>query len=709
MRAKQTPESSPRGAALDPANRGSDRSSVAPWRTLAWNPIRNFAGADGTATYLWPRWIVLRLVGVIFILAFAGIIQEGMALVGPDGLAPIGGFLGEISKLFESVGRAFWHAPSVFWLGHGASAISVVAWTGLIAAVALTINVAPRWMLLVCWVSLLSFVTTWQVFTSTQVDQLALETALLLIPFAPSGWRPGLGASSPPRSLAVFMVRWLLFRVMFECGVMKLTAGDYHWFDLSAMDVLYETAPFPTPLAFWDHQLPHAWHVIEALLTFGAELVAPFVAIFGGRRGRWFAFVIWSLFQAGIQVTCNFGWLNTAALVLGILLLDDQMLATAWSALRRRKPAVVLPALVSRPLARWKLGLFRSALWLHFALTIAAFAAVLYPPEDESARGALLGVTAPWHSANSYTLYGSLLPWRFSVEFAGSNDGGRTWRAWKFHHQPQSESDISGFFAPWYARFEATLQAQANSPDPKDMFGGVAAHLIARTPAVMALFSEDPFPDHPPTLVRIRGYRMSFVDAATHRATGKYWHREDVGDFRPMMYRDETGHILLAASQADDLQALALNGNPAAQAALAQWYAEGKGGSPQISEALKWGRRAAEQGDVSGQLFLGVSYLAGQGVPTDKAEAARWLKLAAEQGSVPAQFNLAVLLYRGDGVRRDPVEALTWFDVAARSGDEQAMQSRDGLARELGSEQAAEASRRGKVIADRIAAKNPGS
>ena len=55
----------------------------------AWNRLRDFGGA-GDATYLWPRWIVLRAVGLVFVIAFAGIIEQVQVLAGPHGLIPLG-------------------------------------------------------------------------------------------------------------------------------------------------------------------------------------------------------------------------------------------------------------------------------------------------------------------------------------------------------------------------------------------------------------------------------------------------------------------------------------------------------------------------------------------------------------------------------------------------------------------------------------------
>ena len=332
---------------------------------LTWRQLRVFSGLGSDATYLWPRWLLLRAVGLVFGLIFAGLLREGPALVGPGGLVPLGHVFARLSASASDPFTAFLHAPGLFWLGSGATAIAVVSWAGLAAALALVLNLWPRAALLACWVCLLSFVTSWQVFSGTQLDQFMLETAFVCLPFAPAGFRPGLGATSPPRPLAVFTVRWLLFRVMFESGVLKLIAGEVRWWDFTALDVLYETAPFPTVLGFFDHQLPHAYHVAEFVLTFVAELAAPLLAVFAGRRGRGFAFVVWTVFQTGIQLTNNFGWLNAGSIALGLVLLDDQMLATAA---RTPPPTDVPPPL--RPWARYGL---RAAFGTHFALTLVVF------------------------------------------------------------------------------------------------------------------------------------------------------------------------------------------------------------------------------------------------------------------------------------------------------------------------------------------------
>ncbi|MEI6466151.1 MAG: lipase maturation factor family protein, partial [Verrucomicrobiota bacterium] len=294
-----------------------------------WRETKDFGGWSGDVTHLWSRWLLLRAVGVVYVLIFSGILVEGQALIAPNGIAQLDELFAQLHRTFPNPAEALIRAPSLFWLGTGSGMITLLTWTGLLSAVAVVFNLWPRMALFSCWLVFLSFASTWRSFSPAQLDNLMLEVALVCIPFAPAGFRPGLGAGAPPRRIALFMMRWLLFRVMLQSGLVKLVSGDPHWRDFTVMDVMYETAPFPTILGYLDHQLPQAYHCFEVVLTFTAELLAPVLAVIGGSRGRWFAFGSWVLLQVGIQLTCNFGWLNAAAIGLALLLLDDRMLAAA--------------------------------------------------------------------------------------------------------------------------------------------------------------------------------------------------------------------------------------------------------------------------------------------------------------------------------------------------------------------------------------------
>lgn len=689
---------------------GSPPSPPRPF-PAAFHHARQFFAPGADTTCLGPRWLVLRAVGAVFILVFAGIVADASTLIGPRGLVPLAGFFSEWTATYPNRLEAILRAPSLFWLSSSPALIATLAWTGLVAALALVFNVWPRLALFVCWICLLSFVTTWRGFTASQVDQLMLETAILGLAFAPAGFRPGLGHASPPRRIALFAMRWFLFRVMLESGLVKLFAGDPHWLQFTALDVLYETSPFPTVLGFYDHHLPHAWHMGEVALTYLAELVAPLLAVFAGRRGRWTAFVIWTGFQAAIQFTNNFGWLNTASLALGLLVLDDHMLAAAAAKLNLPRLASLLSTPAARlplsPIGTWRLHGLRVALGAHFVLTLYAFAVVFRPSLEKPAPSVAHSPTSlfeNFHSANAYILFGRMLPARIAVEFEGSNDDGRTWRPYEFRYQPQRLDEMSPFLAPRYARFEATLQVEANRSEPSPLFGLVAAQLLAQNPDVLAQFRRDPFPDRPPTMLRMPVYHLKFVDLPTHRATGHYWQKDLAGFQRPMMYLDARGAIAEAKSTLDELRVLATRGHPPSQYLLGVAHARGEGVPRSTTEAAKWYRLAADQNVAAAQGRLGSLYASGDGVPRDLRAAAHWLRRAAVQGNAYAQSNLALLYARGDGVARDEIEAWLWFQLAAESGDADAAKNQEIAARRIGPEGAALAEQRRRALRAEIAA-----
>jgi TPR repeat protein len=76
-------------------------------------------------------------------------------------------------------------------------------------------------------------------------------------------------------------------------------------------------------------------------------------------------------------------------------------------------------------------------------------------------------------------------------------------------------------------------------------------------------------------------------------------------------------------------------------------YGNGYGVPKDYSEAIKWYRKSAEQGNATAQCNLGVMYENGNGVPKKKSEAVKWYQKAAEQGNATARIALEKLKKRG--------------------------------------------------------------
>ena len=659
------------------------------WPARLWRNTKEFSGAAGEASLLWPRWFVLRGVGLVFVFAFLGIIVEGQALAGPNGISPVTLYLKSLRSVVPGLFSGFINAPSLFWLDAGAGTIAAVAWLGFVSAVALVVNLWPRLTLLACWACFLSFVTTWAEFSPAQLDGLLLEAALLAIPFAPPGIRPGLGAAHPPRPLAVFMMRWLLLRVMLLSGLVKVLSDGPEWRNLTAMDVMYETSPSPTVAGYWVHQLPHAYHVFEIGFTFAAELLAPLLALFGGRRGRWLAFGLWTMLQAGIQLTTNFGWLNTAAFALGLLLLDDQMLASAarrrrWAALRDFFAARAAPR-APGAISPWRLHGLRAVLGLHFALTLYYFADACGGPfEDPPAPVRLF---KDFHSANGYRLYAHFEPAHFQIDLEGSNDGGRTWRTYPLRHLPQMPERRPEFIAPYFPRFDSALHlASLRGPKPS-IVAPTAAHLLALDPQVLALFERDPFTDRPPTVIRMRRYRFTFTDPTTLGRTGRYWIKEHAGDYQPAMFIDEKGNIAQFDLGPADAALRAGNhgaayaeyerqyrlGNLEAGFRLADLISRGLAVPVQPERVFALYSDLAGGGEVKGLHNVAVCHEHGIGVTPDLAKACEFYRRAAELGHFASLHTLGRLAAEDRLTPRNDALGLASLAIAAsRAADDEA-------------------------------------
>ena len=98
----------------------------------------------------------------------------------------------------------------------------------------------------------------------------------------------------------------------------------------------------------------------------------------------------------------------------------------------------------------------------------------------------------------------------------------------------------------------------------------------------------------------------------------------------------------------------------------------GAGGYAQ-SEFFEYQLRLAQQGDALAQFVVGAMYHDGQGVPKDYKEAVKWYRKAADQGTkwyqaadqgiAHAQHNLGVMYAKDEGVPRDYLLAYMWINL----------------------------------------------
>ena len=223
---------------------------VATHRNLGYRVTRMLWGKRvEPAKYTIAASLFARGIALIYMIAFISFGRQVRGLIGEQGIQPVTDFLLAVYNQFGASAR--WVAPTLFWWAHSEFSLESIVWSGAILAAVCAIGrphtSGQKAAFVVLFAYYLSIVTGGQIFTSYQWDFLLLEAGFLAILLKPSSWT------------RIFLFQWLLFRVIFESGVVKLTSHDPTWRNLTALSYHYWTQPLPTPLA---------WYVAKAPLWF---------------------------------------------------------------------------------------------------------------------------------------------------------------------------------------------------------------------------------------------------------------------------------------------------------------------------------------------------------------------------------------------------------------------------------------------------------
>jgi hypothetical protein len=482
--------------------------------------------------YLLSRWLFLRLLGAVYLVAFVSLAVQVSGLLGEHGILPAGAFLQRTHALYGSA--AYRLFPTVCWFGAGDGRLRLLAWGGATLAVLLIAGVAPAPVLLLLWIDYLSLTVAGQTFLWFQWDGLLLETGLLAVLYAPVRLSPSLVRDQAPSTWMRWLLWWLLFRLMFLSGVTKLVSGDAAWRDLTALDYHFWTQPLPTWPA-WYAQWTSAWvHRAMTLAILAIELLVPWLIFVPERwrRARYVACALLVLGQLAIALTGNYGFFNLLAIVLCVPLLDDGVLARVMP----------LRLTATEPAPRWQRHAIRGFAPVLALLSLLAFTREVVQTLPNMRGGLdnpLLRVVEPLRSVNGYGLFRVMTTERPEIVIEGSRDG-LQWSEYGFRWKPGDVRRRPGFVAPHMPRLDWQLWFAALNPEgARDWLASLLRHVLAGTPEVLALLGDDPFPDIPPHYVRLVYYRYRFSTPRERAASGAWWQRERVGDLtRPVSLRD---------------------------------------------------------------------------------------------------------------------------------------------------------------------------
>ena len=451
------------------------------------------------------RQVLQRGVAALAFVAFLSTLNQFRPLLGEHGLLPVPELLRIARRL---------RGPSLFRWGYTDHRLVAIAVTGMLLAASVVLGLpqlgppfVPMLVFLALWILYLSIVNVGQTFYGFGWEMLLCE-ALFTIAFLGSNGQP------PPITIIV-LVWWLVFRLEFGAGMIKIRGGR-EWRDLTALMYHHETQPMPNPLSRQAHLLPKWFHRGEVLGNHFAQLVVPFLLFVPGPVGSIAAAIV-ILTQLWLIVTGNFAWLNWITVVLAASAVTD----SAWHWLIPAIPADLGTDAATTPL--W---------WFVIVAAVTVLLVVLswWPIRNLLSRRQLMNASFNrWMLVNAYGAFGTVTKRRIEIVVEGTldefPDERSEWREYAFKGKPGDVRRIPRQWAPYHLRLDWLMWFLPLGRMWEPWFEVFLLRLLQADAATLRLLRHDPFDGEPPTWVRAHAYRYRFSTHAEFRETGQRWMR----------------------------------------------------------------------------------------------------------------------------------------------------------------------------------------
>ncbi|EMF28848.1 hypothetical protein H114_11006 [Streptomyces gancidicus BKS 13-15] len=458
----------------------------------------------GATEYWTSRLVFQKGLAALYLVAFLTAALQFRALIGERGMLPVPRFVERVPPR---------RSPSLFHLHYSDRFFAGCAWAGCAVSAALLAGadaLVPLWaamlLWLVPWALYLSVVNVGQTWYAFGWESLLLEVGFLAVFL-------GNDEVAPP-VVVLFLLRWVLFRVEFGAGLIKMR-GDECWRRLTCLEYHHETQPMPGPLSWFFHHLPKPLHRVEAAANHITQLVVPFL-LFAPQPVASAAAALMIVTQLWLVLSGNFAWLNWGTVVLALPVV-------AWPS--------DAPPVGDAPL--WYVVVVLAVSALLLALSHAPVRNML------SRRQAMNRSFDPLHLVNTYGAFGSVGRVRHEVVLEGTADEtpreDSDWREYEFRGKPGDPRRLPRQFAPYHLRLDWLMWFAALSPAyASPWFGALVERLLENDPDTLRLLRRSPFPaDAPPRFVRARLFRYRFTTWRELRETGAWWERAYVREFLP--------------------------------------------------------------------------------------------------------------------------------------------------------------------------------
>jgi len=478
------------------------------WRVLQGTPEKT--------TYLLTRTFFLRGLGAIYGVAFFILARQLDALLGSGGLLPAQRFLDRVSTHLGE--EALTTVPTLFWLDASDVTLHIAAWCGIVLSAAVAAGYANALMLFVLWALYLSFLNIGQQFWGYGWENYLVELGFLAIFLCPLLTTKPLPENHPTHPVVIWLLRWVLFRMMLGAGLIKLR-GDPCWLELTCLETFYETQPNPHPLAWFWHQAPSWLLASGVILNHVVELIAPFL-LFGPRRVRHVGGGLMIGFQVLLIVGGNLAFLNWLTIVNALACFDDSLLRrvlpkplrdSAW------QRAMYTPPADTRKRAR---DVIVGILALGVAILSIA------PIANLASSDQRMNTTHdPLRLVNSYGMFGSISEIRLEAVVRGTLDEpgpDAEWQEYVFPCKPGPVTQRPCLVTPYHHRLDWQIWFTPLTQRQDPWLVHFLYKLLIADPVILDQLADDPFRGERPRAVRVDFYQYRFAAPDTP----DWWERE---------------------------------------------------------------------------------------------------------------------------------------------------------------------------------------
>lgn len=440
--------------------------------------IANRDTAHGQITWVTTKWIILRLTGCVYFIAFLGAFYQNPALMGSHGLQPATDFFtARLQPQFSDPWNGFMKHPTIFWyFDLSDDNLMKVYTSGLALSVLVVSGVDSIIIMFALWILYFSVVTVagGTAFYNYGWESQLLETGFLCIFLCDIF--PSFGQKmhkSPPSPIVLWLLRWLCFRISIGAGLIKIR-GDSCWTDKTCLHYHFETQPIPSPMSFLFHFLPK-WALTRAVdLDLFVQVYTSWMVLlpthFPGSQSLSTLILsivrLGGLIQAGFMMNIilsgNFAFLNHLTIIPALACLDDACWPKWLNTLARSQ--------TRRLRFQWQSTRLLLDLYLLFLIGNLSRPVVENLLQIGGKRQQMNASFGSFRLVNTYGAFGSVGQQRFEPIVSITYDG-QNWIELEFPCKPGSVNRRPCFCAPYHYRVDWNIWFIGFKPHDRMLHG----------------------------------------------------------------------------------------------------------------------------------------------------------------------------------------------------------------------------------------------